>query len=244
MRTTASVSLLTAAFAVHLGFLYSTALVATPEQTYSPGVHQTFGPCGVPAVDLNGLRRNFFICEDENSQPFTLHCHGVDLPSTVEPAPSGQAAEERPRNCETKDGDGDGIPNGVEGSGDTDGDGIPNSADGDSDGDGRSDRDEGTGDADGDGIANYLDEDAEEDGLRWYTICGVAIEAEWRWNAQLLMGLALAGWLAVVRVGDRQKPGQPAPPRPQKTAKGAKKGREGKKPTSAEKRRGKKKIIR
>ena len=49
-----------------------------------------------------------------------------------------------------------GIPNGVEGAGDTDGDGIPNSADGDSDGDGASDKEEGTSDGDGDGIPNYV----------------------------------------------------------------------------------------
>lgn len=64
--------------------------------------------------------------------------------------------ETRPKNSDDKDGDGDGIPNGVEGAGDTDGDGIPNSADGDSDGDGASDKEEGTSDGDGDGIPNYV----------------------------------------------------------------------------------------
>jgi hypothetical protein len=64
----ASASLLNLAFIILVGFLFSTALVAAPEHTFSTGVHQTFGPCGVPAVDLNGLRRNMYICAAENSQ--------------------------------------------------------------------------------------------------------------------------------------------------------------------------------
>ena len=63
-----SASLLNLAFVLLIGFLFSTAQVATPEQTFSSGVHQTFGPCGVPAMDLNGLRRNLYICAAENSQ--------------------------------------------------------------------------------------------------------------------------------------------------------------------------------
>lgn len=67
-RTTSSASLLNLAFVILVGFLYCTALVAVPEQTFSTGIHQTFGPCGVPAMDLNGLRRNMYICAAENSQ--------------------------------------------------------------------------------------------------------------------------------------------------------------------------------
>ena len=89
-------------------------------------------------------------------QPFSLNCSDVKLPSSVAAAPSGTVEETRPKNSDDKDGDGDGIPNGVEGAGDTDGDGIPNSADGDSDGDGASDKEEGTSDGDGDGIPNYV----------------------------------------------------------------------------------------
>ena len=63
-----SASLLNLAFVLLVGFLFSTAQVATPEQTFSSGVHQTYGPCGVPAMDLNGLRRNLYICAAENSQ--------------------------------------------------------------------------------------------------------------------------------------------------------------------------------
>lgn len=90
------------------------------------------------------------------SQPFSLNCSDVKLPSSVAAAPSGQVEETRPKNSDDKDGDGDGIPNGVEGAYDTDNDGIPNSADGDSDGDGTSDKEEGTSDGDGDGIPNYV----------------------------------------------------------------------------------------
>lgn len=70
--TPSSTSLLNLAFALLVGFLFSTALVAAPEKTFSSGVHQTFGPCGVPAMDLNGLRRNLYICAAENSQVRTL----------------------------------------------------------------------------------------------------------------------------------------------------------------------------
>jgi hypothetical protein len=63
------------------------------------------------------------------------------------------------------DGDGDGIPDDVEGQGDPDGDGIPNYLDPDSDGDGIPDAIEGAGDADGDGIPNYLDLDSDGDGI-------------------------------------------------------------------------------
>jgi hypothetical protein len=56
-----------------------------------------------------------------------------------------------------EDIDGDGIPNGVEGSGDADADGIPNSEDLDSDGDGMRDRIEGDGDSDGNGALDFLE---------------------------------------------------------------------------------------
>ena len=55
---------------------------------------------------------------------------------------------------------------------------------------------------DGDGIPNYLDVDGEEDGLRWYTICGVPVDPEWRQEMQAVMVTAAALWLAVVRLGD------------------------------------------
>lgn len=55
------------------------------------------------------------------------------------------------------DGDGDGIPDSVEGKTDLDRDGIANYLDLDSDNDGLPDQVEGTEDADGDTIANYLD---------------------------------------------------------------------------------------
>ena len=70
--TPSSASLLNLAFVLLVGFLFSTALVAAPDKTFSSGVHQTFGPCGVPAMDLNGLRRNLYICAAENSQVRTL----------------------------------------------------------------------------------------------------------------------------------------------------------------------------
>lgn len=97
-QTTGGASLLTMGFVIHLGFLFSTLLVATPEKTYSAGVHQTFGPCGVPAVDLNGLRRNQYICAAENTQPFSLNCSDIVLPASVAAAPSGTVDEIRPKN--------------------------------------------------------------------------------------------------------------------------------------------------
>ena len=63
------------------------------------------------------------------------------------------------------DYDDDGIPNDVEGDGDTDNDGIPDNEDTDSDNDGIPDAEEGSGDTDQDGIPDYKDEDADGDGI-------------------------------------------------------------------------------
>jgi len=63
------------------------------------------------------------------------------------------------------DNDGDGLPNSVEGSGDTDGDSTPNYLDTDSDDDGISDSVEGSADADSDGIPDFRDTDSDNDGV-------------------------------------------------------------------------------
>jgi hypothetical protein len=69
------------------------------------------------------------------------------------------------------DDDGDGIPNGIEGSDDTDGDGTPDYLDEDSDDDGIPDSEEAGDDpenpvdSDDDGIADYVDTDSDNDGL-------------------------------------------------------------------------------
>ncbi|MBI3089028.1 MAG: hypothetical protein HYY96_00035 [Candidatus Tectomicrobia bacterium] len=69
------------------------------------------------------------------------------------------------------DGDGDGIPNFLEGSGDADGDGVPNFLDPDSDGDGIPDSAAASTsgasyvDTDGDGIPDFLDRDDDGDGI-------------------------------------------------------------------------------
>lgn len=64
-----------------------------------------------------------------------------------------------------QDSDGDGLINGVEGTGDTDGDGTPDYLDTDSDGDGIPDAVEGDTDFDSDGIPNYRDTDSDNDGI-------------------------------------------------------------------------------
>ena len=56
----------------------------------------------MPAVDLNGLRRNQYICAAENSQPFSLNCSDIALPPSVAAAPSGTVAEVRPKNSPGK----------------------------------------------------------------------------------------------------------------------------------------------
>ncbi len=72
----------------------------------------------------------------------------------------------------TRDADGDGLADALEGSGDADGDGTPNMQDPDSDGDGIPDAEEQQGrgaceivDSDGDGVADFLDTDSDNDGL-------------------------------------------------------------------------------
>ena len=63
------------------------------------------------------------------------------------------------------DSDGDGIPDLVEGTGDSDGDGTADYLDDDSDGDGIGDAVEGAADFDGDGVPDYLDDDSDGDGI-------------------------------------------------------------------------------
>jgi hypothetical protein len=65
---------------------------------------------------------------------------------------------------------------------------------------------------DGDGIPNYLDVDGEEDGLRWYTVCGVPVDPEWRQEMQAVMVTAAVLWLAVVRLGDSYRVQEEPPP--------------------------------
>jgi len=63
------------------------------------------------------------------------------------------------------DCDSDGIPDFIEGTGDSDGDGVQDQCDKDSDNDGILDSEESTTDTDGDGIPNYLDLDSDNDGI-------------------------------------------------------------------------------
>ncbi|MEA2068555.1 MAG: hypothetical protein U9P12_05090, partial [Verrucomicrobiota bacterium] len=74
--------------------------------------------------------------------------------------------------------DGDGIPDGVEGSEDIDGDGLENYRDPDSDGDGFSDAEEGIGDLDGDGVADFLDPDTPPYVVEMVFSSGGAVEAQ------------------------------------------------------------------
>ncbi|MBN1873948.1 MAG: VWA domain-containing protein, partial [Anaerolineae bacterium] len=66
---------------------------------------------------------------------------------------------------EDDDDDGDGVPDAAEGGGDTDGDGVPDYLDDDTDGDGIPDAVEGSGDTDGDGVPDYMDDDTDGDGI-------------------------------------------------------------------------------
>ena len=81
---------------------------------------------------------------------------------------NGEDLEQDPE-WSKQDDDGDGILNGVEGTGDADGDGIPNYLDDDSDGDGIPDKTEAPNgvavDDDGDGKPNFLDDDSDGDGV-------------------------------------------------------------------------------
>jgi hypothetical protein len=83
---------------------------------------------------------------------------------------------------EAPDTDGDGILDGVEGTGDSDGDDIPDFLDDDSDGDGIGDVVEGSGDSDGDGTANYLDLDSDGDTLDDATEGGGDLDGDGRAN--------------------------------------------------------------
>ena len=65
----------------------------------------------------------------------------------------------------SSDFDGDGIPNSVEGNGDSDGDGVLDAVDLDSDNDGIADINETQVDTDADGVPNYLDPDSDNDGI-------------------------------------------------------------------------------
>ena len=65
----------------------------------------------------------------------------------------------------SNDFDSDGIPNSIEGFGDSDNDGVLDSNDLDADNDGLPDSLEQTGDSDSDGIPDYLDSDSDNDGI-------------------------------------------------------------------------------
>ncbi|MGE0132824.1 MAG: VWA domain-containing protein [Blastocatellales bacterium] len=67
--------------------------------------------------------------------------------------------------CAGSDCDGDGVPNGVEGTADPDRDKLPNDRDDDSDGDDVPDEVEGTRDSDGDGVRDFEDPDSDNDGI-------------------------------------------------------------------------------
>jgi len=79
--------------------------------------------------------------------------------------PAGNVATAIIELTVSSDFDGDGIPNSIEGFGDSDGDGVPDSADLDADNDGLPDANEQITDSDGDGLPDYLDGDADNDGM-------------------------------------------------------------------------------
>ena len=116
---------------------------------------------GVRYFDFNGITTTEEITDDVNL-PFCL-VTGID----------GDSANQLCRYqiaqvnvfAGADDADGDGIPDGDEGTGDTDGDGIPDYLDEDSDNDGVPDDEEGTGDSDCDGIPDYQDDDDDGDGV-------------------------------------------------------------------------------
>lgn len=90
------------------------------------------------------------------------------IANSLDVTPEGTSDEPLP--WDEMDEDGDGIPNGVEGTEDPDGDGLPNYKDADSDGDGILDAvEKGFGalpaDSDKDGLPDYLDLDSDNDGL-------------------------------------------------------------------------------
>ena len=86
---------------------------------------------------------------------------GTDSDTGGYPTDNGGIYPDNDPNWPSGDDDGDGIPNGTEGTGDTDGDGTPDAQDSDSDNDGLSDADENTlgsspkkADSDDDGLSD------------------------------------------------------------------------------------------
>jgi hypothetical protein len=62
--------------AVPVYYLVLTAIVALfdPATHVATGVHQTYGPCHVPASDIVGLQRYEFLCAEDFSEDFTFAC--------------------------------------------------------------------------------------------------------------------------------------------------------------------------
>ena len=94
---------------------------------------------------------------------FLSDCDGDGIPNSIEG--SGDTDGDGVPDDRDDDADDDDIPDAFEGLDDTDGDGTPDYLDEDSDGDGYLDGDEGNGDSDGDGVPDFRDEDSDNDGI-------------------------------------------------------------------------------
>jgi hypothetical protein len=58
----------------HCTVLLLILLLADPQAHLSVGVHQTYGDCGVEAVDYSGQMRHVYICEQDSDEDFSFYC--------------------------------------------------------------------------------------------------------------------------------------------------------------------------
>jgi hypothetical protein len=73
-RELASDRLLRGMIVAHFVTLAGVMAVFDPATHVATGVHQTYGPCGVEATDIVGLRRHEFVCAAELDEAFDFHC--------------------------------------------------------------------------------------------------------------------------------------------------------------------------
>jgi hypothetical protein len=163
---------------------------ATFDQFVGRGLYRAFVRCQVPA-GARSIQGEVIFEEDgparfpERIEPYrrariveafvdvaelppclVTDCDGDGIPNLVEG--EGDTDGDGLPDARDDDADGDDIPDAIEGSEDTDGDGVPDFQDLDSDGDGLEDGDEGFGDTDGDGIPDFRDDDRPSDHYKCY----------------------------------------------------------------------------
>lgn len=86
---------LRAAVPVYFATLMTIVVVFDPATHVATGVHQTYGPCKVPAKDIAGLVRFEYLCAEDLDEDFTFECAAPPSPHTQWYTVCGRAHTDR-----------------------------------------------------------------------------------------------------------------------------------------------------